>query len=364
MPLPNILLPGRSNTSGSASTTGSGVAAAAAAAGKKKSNAMLENASAEELSVLVLTIQEEYAKLSKDKASADSTITNLNQQYKDAMDEICSLSSRMQDLEAENEEVRSMMETQSVEFEKSATEIVSIESLKKASDHALREREAQTTAMREALVGEIARLTAASSKYANEVEELQEEKEYMEMENKKLHEELTLARREIERARIEGTMSNEETSQRLRDTETKLESELENLQHKFEMERNVVDAQKSQIDHLESELDSQQADSEAAAKSYEAAISELKSRLEALQSEKVQGIGSLQAERDELHEERDDLLKRADRAERSAQQLDDELQEVRRHDDDHDTVFSCSCHPRALVVDLNTQCIIDCVCDS
>lgn len=134
-------------------------------------------------------------------------------------------------------------------------------------------------------------------------------------------------------------MSNEETSQRLRDTETKLESELENLQHKFEMERNVVDAQKSQIDHLESELDSQQADSEAAAKSYEAAISELKCRLEALQSEKVQGIGSLQAERDELHEERGELVKRADRAERSAQQLDDELQEVRRHDDDHDTVF-------------------------
>jgi chromosome segregation ATPase len=314
MPLPNIMpiIPGRSNSSGATpSSSGGGVAV------KKKTNAMLENASAEELSVLVLTIQEEYAKLSKDKASADSTISNLNQQYKDAMDEICSLSSRMQDLEAENEEVRSMMETQSVEFEKSASEIASIESLKKASDHALREREAQTTAMREALVGEIARLTAANSKYANEVEELREEKEDVESENKKLHEELILARREIERARIEGTMSTEETTKRLRDTETKLESELENLQHKFEIERNVVDAQKTQIDHLESELDSQLADSEAAARSYEAAISELKSRLEALQSD---------------HEEKEELANRTDQAERTIRQLDDKLQEVNNHD--------------------------------
>ena len=108
------IIPGRSNGAAALPPGGGG--------GKKKSNAMLENASTEELSVLVLTIQEEYAKLSKDKASADSTISNLNQQYKEAMDEICSLSSRMQDLEAENEEVRSMMETQSVEFEKSASE--------------------------------------------------------------------------------------------------------------------------------------------------------------------------------------------------------------------------------------------------
>ncbi len=316
MPLPNIvpMIPGRSNAS--SGTTPSSGGGGTAVAGKKKTNAMLENASSEELSVLVLTIQDEYAKLSKDKASADSTISNLNQQYKDAMDEICSLSSRMQDLEAENEEVRSMMETQSVEFEKSASEIASIESLKKASDHALRQREAQTTAMREALVGEIARLTSANSKYANEVEELQEEKEYMESENKKMHDELTLARREIERARIEGTMSTEETTKRLRDTEMKFESELENLQHKFETERNVVDAQKTQIDHLESELDSQLADSEAAAKSYEAAISELKSRLEALQSE---------------YEEREELANRTDQAERGVRQLHDKLQEVNNH---------------------------------
>lgn len=297
--------------------------------GRKKPNNMLENASAEELSVLVLTIQDEYAKLSKDKASADETINSLNQQYRDAMDEICSISSRVHELEVENEEVRSMMETQSVEFEKSASEIASIETLKRDADRALMQSEAQTTAMREALVGEISRLTAQLSVYSKEVGELQEEKDSLEAENAKMHEDLILARRDAERARLEGTMSNEDIAKRLHETEMRLSAELDELQHKFEIERNVVDQQKAQIDNLESELEGQQEDSEAAARSYEAAISELKSRLETLQSETSQVLGDLQAERDKLHGERKDLLQRTERSERTARQLDGELKEVR-----------------------------------
>lgn len=283
--------------------------------GRKKSNTMLQNASAEELSVLVLTIQDEYAKLSQEKASADDTIGNLNQQYKDAMDEICSLSSKMHDLEVENEEVRSMMETQSVEFEKSASEIASIESLKRESDQALMQSEAQTTAMREALVGEISRLTAQLSTYSREVEELQEEKEALELENNKMHQDLILARRDAERARLEGTMSSEELTQSLQDTEARLTSELEQLQHKFVIERNVVDQQKAHIDNLESELEGHQEDSDAAAQSYEAAISELKSRLD--ESAREGG-------------ERKELAQRADRADKMVKQLDVELKEVRK----------------------------------
>ena len=105
------------------------------------------------------------------------------------MDEICSMSSKVQYLEAENEEVRSMMETQSVQFENSVSEIATIESMKKASEEALRETEIQTTAMREALVAEISRLTAAMSKMAKEVEELQEEKDNADEENRNLHQE-------------------------------------------------------------------------------------------------------------------------------------------------------------------------------
>lgn len=297
--------------------------------GRKKSNTMLENASSEELSVLVLTIQDEYAKLSKEKASADETIKSLNQQYREAMDEVCSMSSRVHDLEAENEEVRSMMETQSVEFEKSASEIASIESMKKEADRALMQSDAQTTAMREALVGEISRLAAQLSVYSKEVEELQEEKDSLEAENVKMHEDLILARRDAERARLEGTMSNEDTTRRLQDTEMRLTSELDELQHKFEVERNIVDQQKAHIDNLESELEGHQEDSEAAARSYEAAISELKSRLETLQSETAQDFGDLQAERDELQDEREELMKRVERSERAARQLDGELKEVR-----------------------------------
>ena len=292
-------------------------------------NTMLENASAEELSVLVLTIQDEYAKLSKEKSLADETIKSLNQQYMEAMDEVCSMSSRVHDLEAENEEVRTMMETQSVEFEKSASEIASIESMKKDADRALMQSEAQTTAMREALVGEISRLTAQLSVYSKEVEELQEEKDSLEAENVKIHEDLILARRDAERARLEGTMSNEDTTRRLQDTEMRLTSELDELQHKFEVERNIVDQQKAHIDSLESELEGHQEDSEAAARSYEAAISELKSRLETLQSETAQDFGDLQAERDELQDEREELVKRVELSERTSRQLDGELKEVR-----------------------------------
>mmetsp|Transcript_8455 Transcript_8455/g.14827 ORF Transcript_8455/g.14827 Transcript_8455/m.14827 type:complete len:247 (+) Transcript_8455:139-879(+) len=205
LPLQIMPLPGRpTNAIPPAPRSGS---SSSVASSKKKSNPMLENASAEELSVLVLTIQDEYAKLSKEKAFADDTISDLNQQYKDAMDEICSLNTNLKDLATENDEVKSMMDTQSVSFEKCAAEVDSIASMKENSDHALAESEAQTTAMREALVGEISRLTAEMSKYANEVEELQEEKEEVEGENKKLHEDLTLARRDAERARLEGTMS-------------------------------------------------------------------------------------------------------------------------------------------------------------
>lgn len=261
-PPPKIMpMPGRPNGGAAippAPRSGSAGSIGGASAAKKKTNPMLENASAEELSVLVLTIQDEYAKLSKHKASADDTISSLNRQYKDAMDEICSMNSKMVEMETENEEVRSMMETQSVSFEKCASEITSIESMKKESDHALAESEAQTTAMREALVSEISRLTAEMSKYATEVDELQEEKDSVESENKTLHEELTLARRDAERARLEGTMSNEETSKKLKHTEVRLVTELEELQHKFSMERNVVDQQKAQIDNLESELEGQQ----------------------------------------------------------------------------------------------------------
>ena len=167
------------------------------------------------------------------------------------MDEICSMSSKMHDLETENEEVRSMMETQSVQFESSVSEIANVEAMKKASDQALSESEAQTTAMRDALVSEISRLTAEMSKYAKEVEELQDEKKSIDEENKTLHEELTLSRREVERARLQGTMSNEEMNKKLHDTEDRLVSRVGELQHKFEIERNIVDKQKRQIDNLE-----------------------------------------------------------------------------------------------------------------
>ena len=212
-------LPGRYNSSPAAAAAEPPQRQRSTSVGRKKSNTMLENASSEELSVLVLTIQDEYAKLSKEKASADETIKSLNQQYREAMDEVCSMSSRVHDLETENEEVRSMMETQSVEFEKSASEIASIESMKKEADRALMQSDAQTTAMREALVGEISRLAAQLSVYSKEVEELQEEKDSLEAENVKMHEDLILARRDAERARLEGTMSNEDTTRRLQDTE-------------------------------------------------------------------------------------------------------------------------------------------------
>ncbi|KAL3808289.1 hypothetical protein ACHAXA_009801 [Cyclostephanos tholiformis] len=322
-------LPGRSITASDAASPEPPQRQRSVSVGRKKPNTMLENASAEELSVLVLTIQDEYAKLSKEKALADETINSLNQQYKDAIDEICSISSRVHELEVENEEVRSMMETQSVEFEKSASEIASIETLKRDADRALMQSEAQTTAMREALVGEISRLTAQLSKYSKEMEELQEERNSFEVENAKLHEDLTLARRDAERARLEGTMSSEDIAKRLHETEMRLTTELDELQHKFEIERNVVDQQKAHIDNLESELEGQQEDSEAAARSYEAAISELKSRLETLQSEASQDLGDLQAERDKLQGERNELLQRTERSERTARQLNGELKEIR-----------------------------------
>ena len=129
------------------------------------------------LSVLVLTIRDKYAKHSKENAAADKTINSLNQQYQDAMDEICLVHSRVHDLEVENEEVWSMMEMQMVEFEKSASKIASIESLKRDADRALMQNKAQTITMREALVGETSHMTAQLSIYFKELGELQEEKD-------------------------------------------------------------------------------------------------------------------------------------------------------------------------------------------
>lgn len=276
---------------------------------KKKS--MLENASAQELSVLVLTIQDEYAKLSKDKAAADETIASLHLQYKDAMDEIGSLHTKVLELEEDNTEVRSTMDTLSSEFEKSAHEIASIESMKAESELALRNAEEQTQKMREALVSEIAKLTAELAKTKDELDDVIEEKACLESETNTLHQDLTLARRECERYRIEGKALGENTSK-----------ELQEMQKKFQMERNMVDQQKEEIDELQSELEGQKEDAEAAARSYEVAIDELKKRLEALQSDTTMDLEELSREREELmkknealEEEMEEVIERADRAE-------------------------------------------------
>jgi hypothetical protein len=141
-----------------------------------------------------------------------------------------------------------------------------------------------TTAMREALVGKKSRLPAQLLVYSKEVEELQEEKESLEAESTKMHEDLILSRRDAKWARLEGAMSHKDATRRLQDTETRLISKLDELQHKFEIERNIVDQQNSYIDNLESKLEGHQEDSKAATQYYKVAMSKLKSRLEMLQS--------------------------------------------------------------------------------
>ena len=122
---------------------------------------VVAGASADELSVLVLTIQDAYAELSRDKAIADGALSTINQQYREAMDEISSLNGSIKHLENENDEVRSMMETQSVQFEHSVSEIASIEKLKSDQEAAL------------------AQLSAHLSRYKQEVTEVNEEKNSM-----------------------------------------------------------------------------------------------------------------------------------------------------------------------------------------
>ena len=280
---------------------------------------MVAGATADELSVLVLTIQDAYAELSRDKAIADNALATINNQYKEAMDEISSLNSNIQQLEQENDEVRSMMETQSVQFEHSVSEMASIEKMKADSETKL------------------AQLTAQLSKYKQELAEVSDEKNSLEEEMRHMSEELKLARRDAERARLEATMSNEDSSKQFRERQSKLEAELDNLRRKFDMERNVVDQQKSQIDDLEYKLETQKEDTEAAAGSYEAAISELQNMIKKLRSESSNGMEELKAERDELREineefleERKTIVDRANRAERDAQQYSKELNDIKK----------------------------------
>lgn len=294
------------------------------------SNNMLASATPEDLSCLVLTIQDEYAKLSKDKATADENIKNLNAQYKDALDEICSMSSRVHTLEHENEEVRSMMETQSVQFESSVSEIASIENLKREADQALKESESQTIAMREALVAEISRLTAEMSKLSNEIDEVTTEKNSIEEENNNLHNELVLARRDAERARLEGTMSNEQTSKQLQATEIQLTNQLNELQSKFNIERSIVDTQKLQINKLEGELTNTKDDSQSAINSYEVAISELNNQLLNVQSDNNQDVKDLQSELSKLKKENNDLASRVTPAEQQVQTLQTQLTNLQK----------------------------------
>ncbi len=279
---------------------------------------MVAGASAEELSVLVLTIQDAYAELSRDKAVADNALSTINQQYKEAMDEISSLNGSIKNLEHENEEVRSMMETQSVQFEQSVSEIASIEKLKTDQEAA------------------VAQLSAELARYKQEVTEVIEEKNSMEKEMRHMSDELKLARRDTERARLEATMSTQGLTKQSNEIQSKLQSDLDDLRQKFDMERGVVDQQKSQIDDLEYKLETQKEDTEAAAGSYEAAISELQNMIKKLRSESSNDMETLQTENAELREisqefldEREAIADRANQAENDAQHYSKELNELK-----------------------------------
>jgi predicted nucleic acid-binding Zn-ribbon protein len=110
---------------------------------RKRSNVLLEKASQQELVFLVLAMQDEYAKLKE-------TMTNLTAQYKD--------------LEAENEEVHTMMEKSATEISKLNEQISSIESTTKASEQAHLAEISRLEDERTNLAGLFAKLYAKSEK--------------------------------------------------------------------------------------------------------------------------------------------------------------------------------------------------------